>query len=63
MLKDVKIAGSWELDPPLVAFDETSTIPVAVFWTILLLPIFLAIIFVRIHEKQCRKGESAINEG
>jgi len=56
MLKDVKIAGSWELDPPLVNFDQTSTIPVAVFWTILLLPIFLAIIFIRMHEKQRRKN-------
>jgi len=43
MLKDVELSGLFKRDPPLVSFDEFSTIPTAVFWFMILLPIFIRV--------------------
>ena len=39
ILRNIKLGGSFTRDPPIVAYDELSTWPTAMFWTILLLPI------------------------
>lgn len=50
-LTDVKLGASFQRDPPIVMFDELSTFSTAIFWTLLLLPIFVGMIFVfRIRE-------------
>ncbi len=45
-LKNVKLGASFQRDPPIVTFDVFSTFPTAIFWTLLLLPIFASIFFV-----------------
>jgi len=45
LVKNVELSGSFEREPPIVMFDELSTIPIAIFWALLLLPIFMASIF------------------
>lgn len=41
ILKSVKLGHSFARDPPITMFDELSTIPTAIFWTLSLLPVFL----------------------
>jgi hypothetical protein len=41
MLEDVELSGSLKRDPPIVSLDELSTIPTAIFWFTILLPIFV----------------------
>jgi hypothetical protein len=43
MLEDVELSGSFKRDPPIVSFDEFSTIPTAIFWFTILLPIFIGV--------------------
>ncbi|MGB9615510.1 MAG: hypothetical protein ACPL3B_08415, partial [Fervidobacterium sp.] len=45
-LKNVRLGSFYTRDPPIVMFDELSTLPTAVFWALLLLPIFIALIFL-----------------
>ncbi|MEM3190363.1 MAG: hypothetical protein QW454_05015 [Candidatus Bathyarchaeia archaeon] len=41
ILKNVRLGESFTRDPPAVMFDEFSSFPVAIFWTLLLLPLLL----------------------
>ncbi|MHA1722234.1 MAG: hypothetical protein ACTSXW_04055, partial [Candidatus Baldrarchaeia archaeon] len=50
ILKNVQLGDYFTRDPPIVMFDERSTLPTAMFWTLLLLPIFLGAVFI--HSKQ-----------
>lgn len=43
---NVKIGDSFQRNPPIVTFDEFSTLPTAIFWALMLLPIILGISFV-----------------
>jgi hypothetical protein len=43
MLKDVEVSGSFKREPPIVSFNELSTIPTAIFWFTILLPIFVGV--------------------
>jgi hypothetical protein len=52
MLKDVKLGKSFKRDPPIVLFDEFSTIPTAIFWFAVLLPIFLGIALTLSSKRQ-----------
>lgn len=61
MLGDVKLGKSFERDPPIVMFDEFSTIPTAIFWTLLLLPIFIGVILI-FTSKQPQNNEGQSNE-
>ena len=45
MLENVELDKSFERNPPIVMFDEFSTIPTAIFSTLLFLPIFVTLIF------------------
>jgi len=57
MLGNVKLGKFFEREPPIVMFDELSTIPVALFYSLLLLPIFLLaiLIFTVRYHSQCEK--------
>jgi hypothetical protein len=46
MLGNVKLGKFFEREPPIVMFDEFSTIPAAIFLTLLLLPIFIGVILI-----------------
>jgi hypothetical protein len=50
LVKNVELGGSFERDPPIVMFNELSTIPIAIFWTLLFLPIFFALILFKTKE-------------
>jgi len=45
-LGNVKLGASFQRDPPIVMFDELSTFPTAIFFALLLLPIFVGISFI-----------------
>ncbi|MHA1583360.1 MAG: hypothetical protein ACTSYM_12810 [Candidatus Baldrarchaeia archaeon] len=45
MLTNVQLGNHFIHEPPLVMFDECSTLPIAIFWTLLLLPVFSGMIF------------------
>jgi hypothetical protein len=49
----IDVSGSFERNPPLLAYDETSSLPQAVFWSIILAPIFLTMLFI-IHRGKRR---------
>ena len=51
-LKDITLGPLYTLDPPLIAFDESSTIPVTLFWIFLIIPIFLAAFLLRAKRKR-----------
>lgn len=55
VLKDVKLGDSFTRDPPIVMFDELSTLPTAIFWTLLLLPIFLGTVFIHTSKQSFQK--------
>jgi hypothetical protein len=59
-LTNVKLGASFERDPPIVSFDEFSTLSIAGYWILLLLPPFLGIMlsFTVGHRKD-RKREPA----
>ena len=60
MLGNVKLGKYFERDPPIVIFDEFSTIPTAIFWTLLLLPIFIGVILIFTSKQpQNNKGQSS----
>jgi len=46
ILKDVKLGTQLQLDPPIVMFDELSTIPAAILWSLIMLPVFLSVLFL-----------------
>jgi len=59
ILGNVKLGKYFERDPPIVMFDEFSTIPTAIFWTLLLLPIFIGVILIFTSKQpQNNKGQS-----
>jgi hypothetical protein len=43
ILRDAELSGSFKRDPPIVSFDEFSTIPTAIFCFTTLLPIFVGV--------------------
>jgi hypothetical protein len=45
-LDNVKLGAPSQSDPPIVMFDELSTLPTAMFWSLLLLPLFLGVFFI-----------------
>jgi len=52
MLENVKLGKTLEREPPIVMFDEFSTILTAIFWALLLLPIFIGIILIFTSKQQ-----------
>ncbi|MEM2642410.1 MAG: hypothetical protein QXU42_07560, partial [Thermoproteota archaeon] len=46
ILRNVKLGESFMRDPPAVMFDELSSLPVAIFWTLLLLPLLLGAVLL-----------------
>jgi hypothetical protein len=62
MLGNVKLGKSFERDPPIVTFDEFSTIPTAIFWTLLLLPIFIGVILIFTSKQQPQNNKGQSNE-
>jgi hypothetical protein len=52
MLEDVELSGSFKRDPPIVSFDEFSTIPTAIFWFTILLPIFVGVTLALSSKRQ-----------
>jgi len=46
IIDNIKLGESYQRDPPIVMFDELATIPTAIFWTLLLLPVAAAAILV-----------------
>ena len=44
-IADLSFSGSIIRDPPILVFNELSALPIAVFWTLLFLPVFVALIF------------------
>jgi hypothetical protein len=45
-LENIKLGSLFQRDPPIVMFDFFSTFQTAIFWTLLILPIFIGIFFV-----------------
>jgi hypothetical protein len=39
-------SGSFERSPPILAYDELSSLPQAAFWSLILAPIFLALVII-----------------
>ena len=62
MLGNVKLGESFERDPPIVMFDEFSTIPTAIFWILLLLPIFIGVILIFTSKQQPQNDKGQSNE-
>jgi len=62
MVKNVELSRSFEREPPIVMFDELSTIPTAIFWTLLLLPIFIAAIFIFTSRQQPQNDKGQTDE-
>jgi hypothetical protein len=62
MLGNVKLGESFERDPPIVMFDEFSTIPTAIFWILLLLPIFSGVILIFTSKQQPQNDKGQSNE-
>jgi len=48
-----KISGRFERTPPLLQYDKLTSLPQAAFWSIILAPIFTAILLI-VHRE--RKG-------
>jgi len=46
ILRNVRLGQSFTRDPPITMFDELSTVPTAIFWTLLLLPILLGTVLI-----------------
>jgi len=47
----ITVSGSFERNPPLIVYDEISSLPQAVFWSIILAPIFLVLILMIYRRK------------
>jgi len=63
-LENVKLGSSFQRYPPIVMFDVLSTFPTAIFWTLILLPIFVSIMFVLWSKNQVkikRRGNSNLS--
>ncbi|MCJ7631553.1 hypothetical protein MUP77_04030 [Candidatus Bathyarchaeota archaeon] len=54
-LENVKLGASFQRDPPIIMFDEFATLPTAIFWTLLLLPILVGIMFVSRSSNHLKK--------
>lgn len=46
-LTNVAMGETIQYDPPIVMYDELSTLPVALFWSIILAPIFVGMILLK----------------
>jgi hypothetical protein len=44
-------SGSFQRSPPLLQYDELTSLPQALFWSLILTPIFLALAFIRKRER------------
>ncbi|MHA1834276.1 MAG: hypothetical protein ACTSV7_09810, partial [Candidatus Baldrarchaeia archaeon] len=55
ILKNVELGQSFTRDPPIVMLDELSTLPTAIFWTLLLLPIFLGAVLINASKQSFQK--------
>jgi hypothetical protein len=55
LIKNVNIAGSWRIIPPLVKFDELAVLPMAIPWALILLPVFVFLILLRYDEQTERR--------
>jgi len=53
-LENVKLGSSFQRDPPIIMFDVLSTLPTAIFWTLMLLPIFVSIMFFSWSKNQVK---------
>jgi hypothetical protein len=42
-ISKIDASGSFERNPPIIAYDEASSLPQAAFWIFILLPLFLLI--------------------
>jgi hypothetical protein len=52
LLRNPMISDNWTLTPSLVVYNELSTLPIAVFWSVLLFPILtFLVITIRIKKK------------
>jgi hypothetical protein len=45
-------SGKFERNPPLLSYDELTSLSQAVFWSIILAPIFIVYILITYHEKK-----------
>ncbi|MEM3579895.1 MAG: hypothetical protein QXQ64_01360 [Candidatus Bathyarchaeia archaeon] len=61
ILKNVKLGQFFTRDPPSIMFDELSTIPIAIFWVLLLLPILLGIVLIH-ASKHLQQPQSNLGE-
>ena len=50
--EELEATGAFTRTPPLIAYNELTSLPQALFWSIILAPIFLAIIILSSHEKR-----------
>ena len=51
-LDEVRLGKYFKREPPIVMFNELSTIPIATFWALLLLPIFAGLFFIFMSRQQ-----------
>jgi len=46
ILQNIKLGATTQRDPPIAMFNEASTLPIAVYWASLLLPIFVCLVLI-----------------
>lgn len=57
-IDDVKLSISFQRDPPIVTLDVLSTLPTAIFWSLLLLPVFMSIFFIFTFRESHRNNQT-----
>jgi len=59
-LDDVKLGSSFQRDPPIVTFDISSTLPTAIFWSLLLA--WLATFWVILFRRDSNRNNQAVEQ-
>jgi len=54
---NVELGESFTRDPPIVMFDELSTLPTTMFWTLLLIPIALAAVSIHTSKQSFQNNK------
>jgi hypothetical protein len=56
---DLDFSGSFERNPPVLGYDELSSIPATIFWTLIIAPAFLVTLFVLRKRRHSNKEQLA----
>jgi hypothetical protein len=62
IITNVRLGAGSERDPPIVTFNLLSTLPTAIFWSLILLPTFIGASFLLRARKPTGKGKTTEEE-